>query len=125
MVVLTGADTFFTNIDSALTQTQWESLIEQAIDKINGYGAKYGVELPNMAGDAGSKSVNVTSAEAGFIRDLAVAIYQKDAKSGGAQSTSYGLGALSHSQSASSGNSLEELAKEAASQLKEVDVSYG
>jgi hypothetical protein len=117
MVAITGDDTFFTNVDSSFTATKWEACIDQAIDKVNGYAGE--TLISNMTGDAGSKTVTVTSAQAGFIRELAVAIYQKDVKSAGAQSSSYGMGAISRSQSASSssGAAIEELAKEAAARL--------
>ena len=125
MTTITGADTFFTNIDSSFTATKWEACIDQAIDKINGY-ARDDI-LPNMTGAAGSKTVSVTSGQAGFIRDLAVAIYA-NTKSAGASSSSYGLGGLSESSSASTGagaSQIDEIAKDAANQLKEIEVSYG
>jgi hypothetical protein len=125
MPEITGADTFFTNIDSSFTATKWEACIDQAIDKINGY-ARDDI-LPNLTGTAGSKTVSVTSGQAGFIRDLAVAIYAST-KNAGATSTSLGLGALSQSSSSSTGagaSQIEELAKSAALSLKEIEVSYG
>jgi len=123
---LTGSDKFFTNIKT--DAEMWESLIDQAIDKINGYGALFDLNIPNMAGTAaGSKSVSVSSAEAGFIRDLAVALYQKNVVSQGAQSSSYQLQGISSSQSASSssGGEIEALAKEAAERLRDLDVTVG
>lgn len=123
MTTLTGSDKFFTNITT--DAEMWESCIEQAIDKINGYA---GDDLiGNMTGTAGTKTVSVTSGQAGFIRELAVSIYQKDVQSAGAQSSSFGLGALQTSQSASSGTSaaIEELAKEAARRLMEVEAELG
>lgn len=127
MTDLAGDDTFFTNIDASITQTQWESLIDQAIDKINAHGAPYGIDLPNMTGDAGSKTWSGTSAEAGWIRSIAVAVYQKEYKSAGAQSESYGLGGLSHSQSSSSSSmaELESLAEQAAIALRDLDITVG
>jgi hypothetical protein len=125
MVDITGSDTFFTNIDSAFTATKWEACIQQAINKINGY-ARDDI-LPDMAGTAGSKTVSVTSGQAGFIQDIAVAIYARD-KNAGATSSSYGLGSLSQSSSTSTGagaSQVDELAKAAALHLKEIDVSYG
>jgi hypothetical protein len=126
MPAITGSDTFFTNIDDEFTATKWEACIEQAIDKINGY-AKDDI-LPNMAGVAGSKTVNVTSGQAGFIRDLAVAIYA-NGKAGGASSSSIGIGSLSMSSSSNntsqSANMVDQLAKDAAACLKEIEVSYG
>ena len=125
MVELTGSDTYFTNIDSDFTATQWESCIDQAIDKINGY-ARDDI-LPNMGGTAGSKSVSVESKAAGFIRELAAAIYAKNVKTAGAASESFGMGSLSHSQSTGGAGSadVETLAKDAAMALREIEVSYG
>ena len=125
MTDLTGADTFFTNTDSDFTATKWEACIEQAIDKINGY-ARDDI-LPNMTGTAGSKTVSVTSGQAGFIRDLAVAIYS-NTKNAGSTSTSYGVGAISQSSSSSTGqgaSAIDSMAKEAALRLKEIEVSCG
>ncbi len=125
MVAITGADTFFTNIDSAFTATKWEACIQQAIDKINGY-ARDDI-LPEMTGTAGSKTVTVPSGQAGFIRDLAVAIYA-NAKTSGSTSSSLGVGSLSMSNSVSSGagaSQIDAMAKEAAACLKDIEVSYG
>jgi hypothetical protein len=125
MTTITGSDTFFTNVDSTFTATKWEACIEQAIDKINGY--VYDDVLPNMTGAAGSKTVSVNSGQAGFIRDIAVAIYARD-KNAGATSSSYGVGSLSQSSSTSTGagaSQVDELAKAAALALKELVVSYG
>lgn len=116
-VTITGADVYFTNIDSAITRTQWETFIDQAIDKINGYlGAD---TLSNMTGTAGSKTLTVASYKAGFIRSLTVAVYQKDYKSGGAESSSYNIGGFAQSQGTSSNSvsDVEELARVAAKNL--------
>ena len=124
MTTITGADTYFTNVDSSITRTQWEACIDQAIDKINGYGVQYGIDIPNMGGTVGSKSWTGTSAEAGFIRTIAVLVYSKEYKTAGATSESYSLGGLSHSQSASTSMSTaDEVAKEAAERLKDLDVT--
>lgn len=128
MTTITGADIYFTNVDSSITQEQWEACIDQAIDKINGYGFQYGISLPNMSGTAGSKSWSGTSAEAGFIRTIAVLVYSKEYKSAGATSEAFSLGGLSHSQSVSSSTSIgggaaDEVAKEAAERLKEPDIT--
>jgi hypothetical protein len=125
MTAITGSDTFFSNIDSAFTATKWEACIEQAIDKIN--GCAHEDILPSLSGVTGSKTVTVTSGQAGFIRDVTVAIYAST-KNAGATSTSYGVGSLSQSSSSSTGagaSQVDELAKSAALALKEVEVSYG
>lgn len=127
MVEVAGNDTFFTNIVPAatFTRTQWEGCIEQAIDEINGY-ARDDI-IPQMTGTAGSKTVSLTSMQAGFVRKLAALIYTSTAKTAGAQSESFGAGGLSHSQSASASNvaDVENLAREAATSLREIEVSYG
>jgi hypothetical protein len=125
MVEITGSDTYFTNVDSTFGATKWEACIDQAINKINGY-ARDDI-LPNMTGTAGSKTVSVTSSQAGFIQTVAVAIYA-NSKSAGATSSSVGIGGLNKSSSTSTGgenDSPDDLAKEAALYLKEIEVSYG
>ena len=127
MTEITGSDVFFTNIVAAttFTPTQWEACIDQSIDKINGY-LRDDV-LPNMTGTVGSKTVSVTSGQAGFIRDIAFAFYTKN-KNAGASSTSISMGQLSESSSSSTGSEatmIDDMAKEAAERLKEIEVSYG
>jgi len=117
---IAGDDTFFTNMDGELTQTQWESLIDQAIDKINGYGAQYNVELPNMTGTAGSKTLSVSSAEAGFIRSITARLYNVEYKLPGSDS----VGAVSETVTNLT-MEVESLAKEAAERLRDLDVTVG
>jgi len=125
LTTLTGSDTFFTNIDSTYTATKWEADIDQAIDTLNVYGKPYGIEIPNMTGTAGSKTVNVTSAEAGAIRAVASAIYAQS-KQSGSQSNAFGIGAISGSSSSGTGmGSVENVAKEMAEYLRELDVTVG
>ena len=89
-------------------------------NKINGY-AKDDI-LPNMTGTAGSKNLVVTSGQAGFIRELTVAIYAKDYKNNGLKSATTGVGQINISSSV---DEIESLAEKAASFIKEVTVSYG
>jgi hypothetical protein len=123
MVTITYASLQTLVKDTTITAATCEAIIDHAIDKINGYGA----DLPNMGGTSGSKTLTVESRVAGFVMSVAVAIYQKDYKSSGAQSSSYGIGSLSKSQSAStgSGSEIEELAKAAGAYLKEPDIITG
>ena len=122
MVAITGSDTYFTNIASAteFTPTQWEACIDQAIDKING---EIGDDLlPNMSGTAGTKTVSVTSAQAGYIRDIAAAIYTST-KTGGSTSKSITAGVISTSESNTStvgSAQIDMLVKSAALRLKEL-----
>lgn len=125
MTTITGSDTYFTSIDSAFGATKWEGCINQAIDKINGYLRED--VIPNMTGTAGSRTLTVTSAQAGWIRSVAVAEYART-KNAGASSTSQSLGVISESSSSSTGgttDSPDEIAKEAALFLRELDVSIG
>jgi hypothetical protein len=123
---VTGSDTYFSAVSSDFTATQWESCIEQAIDAVNG-ALKEGDLLPQMTGTAGSKTVSLTSAQAGWIRELAVAVYS-NMQSAGASSSSDSVGGISSSQSNSSQggvNNVMVMAREAADALKVPDVSYG
>jgi len=123
MADITGSDTYFTNIDSTYTATKWEADIDQAIDLLNTYGKN--LDLPNMTGDAGSKTVSVSSPEAGAIRAVAASVYAKNRQSG-SQSSSYGLGGISSSSSSGTGLlSVENLAKEMAEFLTDLDVTVG
>ena len=121
---ITGSDTFFTAIASSVTTT-WEACIQQAIDKINGYARDE--LLPSMTGSAESMTVTVPSTAAGFIRELTVAIYQRDISLKGSQSSSMNLLGVGDSQSSSSGGSseIEQLAMNAAKCLKDIEASYG
>ena len=126
MTALTGSDTYFTNVDSTYTATKWEACIDQAIDLING---KAGDDLlPNLSGSVGTKTVTVTSREAGFIRSIAVAIYA-NLKNAGSSSSSTTMGAFSTSSSNSTGTSgtsnIDVLAEDAANKLKEMQVLIG
>lgn len=117
MTAITGSDTYFTNIDATFTATKWEACIDQAIDKINSYART--ALISNMTGAAGSKTVTVTSMQAGFIRDLAAAVYASQ-QNAGADSQSISLGAMSQSSSSSASagvTQVDEMAKAAAYNL--------
>ena len=126
MAVLTGADTYFTSIET-LTQTKWETYIDQAIDKINGYA--HDTVLRNMTGVAGAKTLTVTSMAAGFIRSLTIAIYRGEYKFANASSKSFAAGGISKSDSTSTSggaggtSDVESLAAEAADALVDRDWS--
>jgi hypothetical protein len=122
MPTLTGSDTYFTNISASFTATKWEALIDQAIDKINGYARQD--LLPNMAGTVGSKSVSVTSGQAGWIRQIATVIYRKDTLQKGAVSNSFSVAGVSTSTSTTN-NEIDDMAKNAALNLREMEVSLG
>jgi len=79
--------------DTALAAATCEAIINHAINKINGY-AREDI-LSNMTGTAGTKTLVVSSYQAGFIISVAIAVYVKDYKQGGANSQSTGVGAVS------------------------------
>ena len=116
MTAILGSDIYFTNIDASFGATKWEVYIQQAIDKINGYASD--TILPSMTGTAGTKTVSVTSRQAGFIRSLTIALYHNEFILAGSKNISEGVGGLSRS---SSGGEVEMLAKAAASALTEND----
>lgn len=105
-----------------------EEIIDHAIDKINLAGQKYDLSLNNMTGTAGSKTLNVTSAEKGAIMEVAIAVYSGNYSS--SSSTSISIGPLSSSGGSATsvsrgGESVETLAENAAKQLSEITVEYG
>jgi len=66
----TGTD--FTNVmNLSLTATQAEYILDQAINELNVEGAG----LSNMAGEAGSKTVTLTSKQQGAVFAVARAVY--------------------------------------------------
>jgi len=125
VVVLNAASLKDLVNDVALADVTSEKIIDHSVNKINGY-AKIDV-VPNMTGAAGSKTLSVSSYEAGFIISVAIAVYNKDYKSSGAQSRSRGIGSLSVSSSSSSGatSEMETLARNAAESLRSLDVTVG
>ena len=115
--------------DTEITAEQAESLIDHAINKIIGYGRGQ-IAISNMQGTAGSKSLTVTQEEAGFIIEVASAIYKKDFSLSGNQSESVTLGPASYSNSSGSsmssgGRTPNDIAKEAAMYLRELEVALG
>lgn len=122
MTTITASDLdSLLNLDGEVDDDILEAMIDAAIDRLN----LYGTDLPNLTGTAGSKTVSVTSAERGAILQVASAVYSVS-KSTGSTSTSRGIGGLNISESSSQGNRmLEDMVKDAAARLKELDVSYG
>src|SRR4030067_765613 len=122
MTTITASDLdSLLNLDGEVDDDILEAMIDAAIDRLN----LYGTDLPTLTGTAGSKTVSVTSAERGAILQVASAVYSVS-KSTGSTSTSRGIGGLNISESSSQGNRmLEDMVKDAAARLKELDVSYG
>lgn len=116
MVSLTASSLSTLVNDTTITAATAEIIIDQAVNTLNLYGAS----LSNMTGVAGAKTLAATSAEAGAILDVAVEIYSQYYVSSGAQSSSYGIGGLSVSQSSGGGGgtaSIHEVAMLAAHRL--------
>lgn len=95
-----------------------ESWIDQSIDILNRYGA----DLPNMGGTAGSKTVSLESKERGAVMDVVRAIYYSFYK--GIDTSTVG-GLTVTSPDLLSNPTVMEAVKEAARQLAEIEVTYG
>ena len=116
------------NLEDAVDAEDLEILIDGAIDLLNIYLLRYGKEIPNMTGTAGTKTLTVTSPEKGAIIMVACALYSKDYKTSGSQSESIGIGALSTSSSSATVSSASEsLAEKLADNLgrEEMEVDIG
>jgi len=105
--------------DDDITNINAEKLIDLAIDLLNLFGH---VDLPNMSGTAGSKTVSLESNEKGAVFLVARQIYYgfyKDIET-------VGVGGLSVTLNDVLGNAtIIDSIKEAARQLSEFDVGYG
>jgi hypothetical protein len=118
MGAVTGSDQYFTDIDSTFTATKWETLIDQAINRIN--GAARDDILPNMTGTASTKTVSLTSGQEGYVRSITALLYQSEYKQPG----SSGVSVVNDNVPDVRGQ-LERLILEAALNLREMEVSYG
>jgi len=63
------------NLDSTFDDATMEGLIDQAIDMLNLYGIN--VDLPNMTGTAGSKTVSLTSPQQGAVVMITRVVYSQ------------------------------------------------
>jgi hypothetical protein len=116
------------HLEGEVDDEDLENLIDGAVDLLNVYLRHYGLEIANMTGTAGTKTLTVTSAERGAVLMVACALYSRDYKAAGSQSESVSLGPASSSSSFSTAQaSTEILAKELADQLaqEEVEVDIG
>ena len=105
--------------NAAISDTNMEYVIDQAINELNLEG---NLDLPNMSGTAGSKTVSLESREAGAVQRVARVIYASFYKKPG----SAGLGGMTvSSPDLASIPAVQQVIKEAASHLKEIDVGYG
>ena len=62
--------------DSTTSTTIWETLIDGGINLLNTFGAN----INNLSGTIGSKSVTLTSAQAGAVMTMTQQIYSKHYK---------------------------------------------
>jgi hypothetical protein len=126
MATITGAEFIsLMNLsdDTDFTATNAEIIIDAAIDKLNLYLHRYDLELSNMTGTAGSKTLTVESREKAAIITVASCIYLKNYKSSGSSSESVSLGPASHSTSTSTSvGDIEDVAGNAAKELKDHDL---
>jgi hypothetical protein len=104
--------------DTSLSNVNAEIILNAAIKLLNTFHA----EIPVLTGTAGSKTLNATYAEAGAIETMAREIYAKPYKNASGNQ-SVGVGGIS--MSFLGDNQLLEVAKRLASELREIDVSYG
>ena len=96
--------------DSTTTATIWETLIDGGINLLNTYGAN----ITNLSGTAGSKSVSLTSAEAGAVMAMTQQIYSKHYKNATGSNTAAGPLNITYSND----GQLLSFAKQLAFQLK-------
>ena len=95
-----NAASLTSQLSSTLAAADAENIIDAAINRIALY-LKF-KSLRNLGGVAGAKTLTVSQAEHGGIITVAIAIYAKDYVSSGASSSSFAMGGISSSQSASS-----------------------
>ena len=116
------------HLEDVVDDEDLEALIDGAIDLLNVYLLRHQKEIANMDGDAGSKTLTVTSPEKGAIIMVASALYSREYKTSGSQSEASSLGPASYSSSSSSTSTTAEiLAKELADNLaiEEMEVDIG
>lgn len=99
---------------SGLEEETCEAIIDQAVNEINLYVRDD--LIPNMTGTAGDKSLNVESRVAGGVMRVAMAIYNNDYK----EPENTAVQGLSVSKT-----NIQNIAKDVARHLKEMEVSYG
>ena len=106
---------------SGFTEATMEEIIDTAIDILNLFG-KGMVDLPNLGGTSGSKTVTLESSQAGAVKLVARAIYHGFYKGIDTQA----IQSLTLSASDVLGNPTVMAAiREAAELLKDVDIDVG
>jgi len=119
LVSITGSD--FADIidDSDISDANAEKILDLAVDLLNLFGD---LDLSNMGGTAGSKTLSVESKQKGAIFLVARAIYYSFFK--GVETTTVG-GLTVTSPDLLSNPAVVSAVKEAARRLVEIEVSYG
>ena len=116
--------------DANLTAAVAEDILDRAINKIVLYG-KGNVNLRNLEGTSGTKSLTLSQQEHAGILSVSVAIFAKDYKAAGSGSSSDSFSVPGVSQSSS--NSLavglgygdpDDIAAEVAHQLQLLEVDW-
>lgn len=106
------------NLTDGVSSEIIESWIDQAIDQLNLYGD---LDISNMAGTAGSKTVSLESRERGAVNMVVRTVYLKYYKD---QSVTTVAG-LSVADVVMSDSEVRLMVKQVARQLAELDVSRG
>ena len=118
MVTITGSDFKGLIQDASISDTNAEKIVDEAIDLLNLYGED--LDLSNLSGTAGSKTVAVTSKKRGAIYLFARAVYATFWMN--ASNANVGIGGLSVTLGEVMGNPITFGAlKEAAQLLRERD----
>ncbi len=119
MVNVTATDFKSLINDAGLSDANAELLIDQAVNRLNIYGA----DLPNMTGTAGTKTLSCESNQAGAIYEAARLVYHGYYKG---QEAGIGISGLSIStQNMLNNPTVEAVIEKLAKQLVDFDVEVG
>jgi hypothetical protein len=105
-----------TTVKPTPTAATAEACMVKAIREINLRLKRFNQELPQMTGVSGSMTVNLDDAEIGAVVRVATSIYYRDVIG----PINPSVGGVSYSVAR-----VDDMADEAAAQLKEIDVSRG
>lgn len=119
MPLITGTDFLALLKDSSSTVTEGEKVLDQTIDLINGFAS---VDLPNLTGTAGSKSLNVEGRQRGIIYFAARSVYASMLMNAANKNAVIGSLSVTSGDLLSNPSVLDSI-KEAARQLSETDWS--
>lgn len=118
--------------DTAFSTINAEYTLDQAINTLNLYLAQYDLEIANLTGTAGTKTLTVDTKTKAAVYLVAGAAYSNffKASGSGSSSNSTALGPYSASQSASSSSNtgggattnVQAIAREAATMLRDQSI---